>query len=703
MAAANKASVQTPPDAVVPKAQPPHGPAASIRSRIKLPWLSGITASDRMPGSYNTNEFSGQKGPAPLTEKDFTPAQLTESALETQKASSAKVEPPSLAPHPSAATPVNDPLEKPAVVYKPQYQKDRSMQQDTSAIVRRISGSESHSSTVSDPFKDRPSTDSSVTGAKHSVAGQVDPVVRAYSSTQSLARVLAKPRIRQRSTSMISQSEKQQNAAIDLESARRDCVDRRSLSGRYTPSTYDSTPPSERNMPSSLPRKDPASYERLIRMSPPGVPFKIAAPRVLEINDSSVSTKAASPAPEKSPTWPMVPLSELELDVPIRVSSLGTSRPRSRSQSQVSDPSNMERYNDGTLSRKPTVRAAVTFRSPDVSPKTQSPPSSSSTDKERKNLERAVTGLHNLMEEALTVAQDAAHNNRTEEVAQILDEAKIALRKSSTVHGQLTSPLRIDDSETTDEYFTSDGDYSQGSDSDADIESNVSSLQPKVKASNDTIPTAYTKSKSGLSLTMIPPRYSAPVRGPSIVHPIVSPPFEKDGTRPTSQQAAAVWPSSSESFSMTQTPPQMYSKPSKDSAVQDWAYARRQSTRRDLRGGTELGPVGHEDTVLPPPPGERASVVLPPIISQDASVRTPEQLPYEPLRISIPDVPQRRSLRPVHSDPQLSTTSTPTPRAATGPVNYDPAHYVTSDYPPARYSAPNQPEVSGPPSAPAKR
>jgi hypothetical protein len=310
------------------------------------------------------------------------------------------------------------------------------------------------------------------------------------------------------------------------------------------------------------------------------------------------------------------------------------------------------------------------------------------------------------MEEALTVAQDAAQNNRTQDVAQILDEAKIALRKSSTVHLSMSPPLRIDDTES-EEYFSSD-EYDQDSDSDADIESNISSVKPKEVPSIASIPTAYTKSKSGLSLKQIPttsvpfaaPRYS--IRQQSIVHPIVSPPFENDGRRPTSQQAA-VGPSSSEDFSMTQTPPQMYSKMSKASTTHDWAYLQRTPTRRDLRGGSEPGPVSEGETVLPPPIGEASGIVLPPVISQDASVRTPEQIPYEPLRISVPDVPKRRSLRPVRSDPQLSSTPSPPPQPTAPYAVYDPRHYVTPDYPSAQYPAASPAEAAVPTSAPAKR
>ncbi|KAG9730905.1 hypothetical protein KCU73_g11737, partial [Aureobasidium melanogenum] len=409
----------------------------------------------------------------------------------------------------------------------------------------------------------------------------------------------------------------------------------------------------------------------------------------------------------KPPTWPMVPLSELDIKIPVRTSSLGPLlQPEPHLSSSSPDPSNLGHYNDGTLSRRSTVRGTVTFHSPDVSPKTQSPPSSSSIEKDKQNLERAVTGLHNLMEEALTVAQDAAQNNRSQDVAQILDEAKIALRKSSTIHGYMAPPLRIDDTES-DEYFSSD-EYDQGSDSDADIESNISSTHPKPKASNVGIPAAYTKSNSGLSLEPAPtasvppavPRHS--IRQRSVVHPILSPPFESDGKRPSSQEAI-VGPSSSEDFSMTQTPPQMYSKLSMGSTMHDWAYTRRPSTRRDLRGGSEPGPVSQDETVLPPPAGETSGVVLPPVIPQDASVKTPEQIPHEPLRISVPGVPKRRSLRPVRSDPQLSSTPSPPPQPTLPYAVYDPRHYVTPDYPSAQYPAVNSPEVAGPAPAPPKR
>jgi hypothetical protein len=65
-------------------------------------------------------------------------------------------------------------------------------------------------------------------------------------------------------------------------------------------------------------------------------------------------------------------------------------------------------------------------------------------------------------------------------------------------------------------------------------------------------------------------------------------------------------------------------------------------------------------------------------------------------------VPLRRSLRPVRSDPQLSSTPSPPPQPATYAV-YDPKHYVTPDYPSTNYPATSQPEASGLPPARAKR
>lgn len=53
------------------------------------------------------------------------------------------------------------------------------------------------------------------------------------------------------------------------------------------------------------------------------------------------------------------------------------------------------------------------------------------------SLKRAVTGLENLMEEALNVARDAAQNGRNDEVANVLNSATLTLRKASTVHGQM--------------------------------------------------------------------------------------------------------------------------------------------------------------------------------------------------------------------------------------------------------------------------
>lgn len=695
MTAASVEPVLHQPHNAPPKALTRQAPTGIIRSRIKLPWLipSPQPLSDRMPGSYDTNEFPDRKKPVPSAVDE--PLQKGSQTVSTAPAS--------LAPVQSSQPRLND----------------RASQDGSSAReAPSASGSASQYSNISDPFKDPPLSKPFDARGNDPTMAPSNPALRPYSSTQSLARVVTKPRSRQWSASMTSQPfRSRQSTKRGTAHSNDKVVSKKASQGQYTPSKYDSTPPSERDMPTTLPRKDPASYERLLKI--PQHPSPVVASRTIYFDAPTTIANPDVPEPSKSPTWPMVPLSELEIGVPIRVSSLGATQSLSRLSSQASAPSNMGRYNDGTLSRKPTVRTSVTFQSPDVSPKTQSPPSSSSPDNETRKLEKAVTGLQNLMEEALTVAKDAAHNNRTEDVAQILDEAKLALRKASTVHGYMTSPLRIEDS--SDECYSSD-DYVQdsGSDSDADVESIVSSIQPIGKPSSDTIPTAYTKSKSGLSLkpalttaankplALRDPRRpqafrsSIPIRNESIVQPVISPPFTVDGKRPSSQEAS-MEPSSSGSFSMTQTPPRMYPN-SIASAARDWAYTKPPPTRCDLRGGSEPGPVAQDDLVLPPPPGERASVVLPPIIPQDASVTTPEQ--YQSHRLSVPVVPNRRSLRPVQSDPQLSLTSTPVPQATTGMTGYPVSSYPSDTapqigYPAVGYPSAEYPALSG--TAPPKR
>jgi len=468
---------------------------------------------------------------------------------------------------------------------------------------------------------------------------------------------------------------------------------------QYTPSTYSSTPPSESDMPSHLPRRDPVSYENLV-----------AKP-----------IESPTAGPPRSAMWPMVPLSDT--DTPARVSSLSFEEPRRRKDSFLrgsksayelrgSSPSSIGRYNDGTISRKPTMRASATqarldraatartLKSPEVSPKSGAPPllapptSNPSAYQDSRSLERAVTGLQDLMHEALSVAAEAAHSNQTHEVAEILNEATLALRKANTVQGKMTAPLRISDPELG--RAGSSDDYMSGSDSEAYSDSETSSIASRHNGSDETVPTNYTKSRSAISVNpaMLPfatgsvpmPLVESPNKslhpGDSVFHPAdsrqptVNPPYSCNGRRPESEHGAldANYPSdiqasSSGDKSIGRTPPAMYHAPSADSVVTDWAYVKRVPGRRELRNGSAARrkPEDSSDneTVIAPAPIRVPTNDQLKFLSRNGqtSARQVDTVSHDK-GISLPEVPRERiprQIRPPVQSPTIDPPRAPSP------------------------------------------
>ena len=461
---------------------------------------------------------------------------------------------------------------------------------------------------------------------------------------------------------------------------------------QYTPSTYSSEPPSDHDMPSYLPRRDPVSYENLVVMpvdSPPA-------------------------GPPRSGLWPMVPLSET--DIPSRLSSLSFKAPSNRAASYVrgarsayelsrgSSPSSIGRYTDGTISRKPTVRSSATqarldraatdrqLRSPDVSPKSSAPPypTSSSTGRsssqDPRSLERAVTGLQDLMHEALSVAAEAAQSNQSHEVAERLNEATLALKKANNVHGRMTEPLRISDPEIGGR--PSSDDYMTGSDSEAFVESDTSSIGSNRRYGTERgAPNAYIMSRSAVTNDPAAARYSAtaPIstrdttgdrvppsdnvfRPARISQPSLNSPYIKDGRRPESLRGSVDVSrlgvphfSSPGDKSIAQTPPTMYSQPSASSGATAWAYVKRVPGRRDLRdesSSQHFPDVSSEDarTVIAPAPIRASTQDQMKFLSRNGPAEVPNSV-----RISLPEVPRERTLRPVRSQPNTTSRAVNSP------------------------------------------
>lgn len=222
------------------------------------------------------------------------------------------------------------------------------------------------------------------------------------------------------------------------------------------------------------------------------------------------------------------------------------------------------------------------------------------------SLNRAVTGLENLMHEALNVARDAAQSGRNDEVASVLDSATIALRRASTGQGQMNTgrmsqPLVL--SPAVSDHNVSDSESSVGPDSDA------SSAGHSV----DTVPTVLTRST----------RSSRPV--------LVDP----ESSRRKSFKASfeTLDDRLPDRHSIGHTPPRLYQPPSAESVVRDFAYARAQTARaeaaRQLSRSHGAAEAYYCDTgqSVAAQPGVRPSLSAPMMIDEPIKARSPTQRP----------------------------------------------------------------------------
>jgi len=422
-----------------------------------------------------------------------------------------------------------------------------------------------------------------------------DPQLRPYGSTQSLGRVVPRPNVRRPSSiSTVKPPYLLPKSSGDSLGSTPHTNDRRFSTGKYSPSAYSGTAQSEKDsIPlQTLPRKDAASYERLVtkpfshdneRPSPQGTPLllppvvphrrsSLAPPRPIALHNDIEETKSTSLPYHNASPQALVQASDgnLSSDPPTRVSSVQTPR-RSASDAMV-QKANSSRYAGA---------------------------------QRQSSMEGAVSGLHDLMEEALQVAADAARENKTDEVAAVLNEATIALRRASTVGVRMMEPLQLSDLELGES--SSDGDSS-------DISSDSSDGHIGHKASEETVPTISTGSV------------------PRVQQPVITAPYsQKDGERPQSEEAifderrpGGFYPDSvlsisrfspppeartvqsstqhyqrsrlasdSGEVSIARTPSHLYSPPSADSIVIDFAYVERGSKDRSdegIRPSIRLGP-----------------------------------------------------------------------------------------------------------------
>ncbi|KAK3701626.1 hypothetical protein LTR37_015377 [Vermiconidia calcicola] len=227
------------------------------------------------------------------------------------------------------------------------------------------------------------------------------------------------------------------------------------------------------------------------------------------------------------------------------------------------------------------------------------------TKRQSQDLNRAVTGLENLMEEALNVARMAAERGEDNEAANILHSATMALRKASTVHlhgdiGRMSKPLRLSPPESPHDVIDSDSD---GSDSDRYSTASTSH-------SDETAPTLLTKSAHSSQQPIVVDQYKSGNRAPK---------SHKASVEQVADYERGVSP---DRGSMSQTPPRLYQPPSADSIVRDFAYAREKTARaqaaRQLSRarGAAFDYYGDQGPSVETRPGVRKSLSAPIIVDK---------------------------------------------------------------------------------------
>ncbi|KAK5111962.1 hypothetical protein LTR85_011709 [Meristemomyces frigidus] len=208
----------------------------------------------------------------------------------------------------------------------------------------------------------------------------------------------------------------------------------------------------------------------------------------------------------------------------------------------------------------------VSSSSPDLSPRgtlkplpalpPQAAVGSRGLRRETRDLNQAVTGLEDLMEEALAAAKDAERSGRQDDVAHILESASAALRRASTAMSpkctvvgrrRTNEPLQLSPHES--------GASSDSSDSgDSMHRSGFSTPGHSRDSSVETAPTLITAQSSQ--------------------QPLLATEYTNRGAAPEAQRGVIDHAGSSGDESISRTPPRLHQPASADSIVRDFAYAK---------------------------------------------------------------------------------------------------------------------------------
>ncbi|UJO17160.1 uncharacterized protein CLAFUR5_04431 [Fulvia fulva] len=335
-------------------------------------------------------------------------------------------------------------------------------------------------------------------------------------------------------------------------------------------------------LPTNLPRKDPASYEKLVdTVFEPGGRTPVLHPGArraakTELNTSrKVSTRAETVSddmgdgtktlkPNPSP-YRNMPKPQVDETRPRRCKSCETEAPSDDGSSPRAlrhtnqDIAAVERrfsprsHADRTKpASRPVLLPATSSSSSHVDAdsgvqRKQSQTEAVDVSRSSGSLNRAVTGLENLMEEALNVARDAVKTGRSEAVAGVLNDATMALRQANSVQSNMHERRSL---------TTYDSQHVSESDSESD-----SSHRRGHKVSAETLPTVYTKSTKSRQQIRANDRHSQP---------------SFQGGRNARRDRAAY----SDDNSISHTPPRLYQPASAESIVRDFAYNEQKSRRK---------------------------------------------------------------------------------------------------------------------------
>ena len=387
-------------------------------------------------------------------------------------------------------------------------------------------------------------------------------------------------------------------------------------SAESSPSEYSTTISTDReSLPARLPKRDHASYERLVqhtaaRKATYHDPLQDVGEQRLSLvasqdvghnsvrrrcraSCSSCSSDAEAIAALAQRQRSVVSAPRRSMAVPQFITGDAPTSPPRR---QTLHPMPTHLVSSSSSSSPPTRRGTESRDAliiPGVSPRSTLKASVPAADnprlqKQSRSLNRAVTGLNNLMEEALTVAKDAARSDRPDEVAHVLNSATMALRKASTTFpssdGRMSKPLVLSPRQS-----------GRDTDSDSAVSPNRSPSHSR-SISAETAPTTV---------------YSRSAR--SSRQPLSDPLFSNI---PIDKRLRSV--ASSENDSISPTPPRMIQAQSKEFIVRDFAYAKalnaKAQSAKSLSSPSGLGAAadfyGDHGESVREQPGLRRSIAL---------------------------------------------------------------------------------------------